>query len=244
MCRRSRCARVSPRPAGADGTWTAGSRSPRAARPPRPGRPGSAGRVATTVASTSSRPSADGHRAARRRCSRATTVSDRVRHAGHPAGQAGLHRDDRAGRRRSTSVAADDGVPAPRSAMIASATCGGRGREVVVDPAFEAAGGLGAEPVPPRGVGDVTGSNDAASSTTSVVSARISVAAPPITPASAIGPLSSAMTRSRGIQRPVDVVEGAQPLPRRRPPHHDRPAQAGPGRRRAAAGRHRASRSW
>ena len=52
-----------------------------------------------------------------------------------------------------------------------------------------------------------------------------------------IGPGPSVMSRSSGSRSRVDVVERLQPLARRRPADDDRPAAAGSGRRRAAAGR-------
>ena len=58
-----------------------------------------------------------------------------------------------------------------------------------------------------------------------VVSAPISVLAPPITPARPMGPVPSVINRSSVLQVADHVVEGGQLLPRVRATDHDRPVQ-------------------
>ena len=183
-------------------------RSPPAAAPPRRGRRAAArsGRHDGGVATTWPRPSAPApaRRAQPTWPRRRGRGAGRVRHARHPVGQVQRHphrarprgrRRRRCARPRSCRRRARRAARATRSA----ATGGSCGSTVRSNRRDASLGSLCRRA--PRAI--VAGSKCAASITTSIgsVPGRISVDAPPITPARPIGPESSVMSRSSGSRR-------------------------------------------
>jgi hypothetical protein len=127
----------------------------------------------------------------------------RVRHARHPVGQVERHLHG-----GGLGDGADVGAPGrDRAAAVLDEQrrdpLGRDRRQLRVDRALEPAGRLAGQLVPRGAAAIVAGSKCAASITTSIgsVPGRISVDAPPITPARPIGPESSVMSRSSASRR-------------------------------------------